>query len=184
MNSTPPSRRVGRVFGSLCRPPFAIAEEVTAEFCEPCETDDECGAGVCYNSAYDGLAEDFEVMGECLTSCDADSPCPLGFECASAVGGDYCMAIEGTCGSCVDGDGDGFGDGRCGFADTITQHDCDDTDSAAWFDQEDMNHAFPESCGEVDRNCNGLSDASEVVGPGEWGAIHCTTCDDACEGRC
>lgn len=180
------SQTWGQPFGAICRPPFGLHEDVADSMCQACEGPDSCGEGAgCFSLLHGAPAQQGEA-GTCLSACSADGGCALGFVC-DAVSADnaqgYCRPLLATCSACRDLDGDGFGTGRCGSADKpVTPHDCDDRDPRAYFDPDDMDHPFPTYCGVHDFNCNGLSDAVEQIGSPEYGAMHCTACNDACEG--
>ncbi|MFT6396952.1 MAG: hypothetical protein ACJAYU_001696 [Bradymonadia bacterium] len=115
-----------------------------------------------------------------MDTCDADADCPFGFACDDLDGGNYCQPIAGTCGRCLDHDGDTRGAGRCGAVDeAITDVDCDDDNPGVYYSAANPRHPFPDRCGDFDDNCNGLSDRVEQLGS----ADHCATCGDVCRGR-
>ncbi len=180
----PGQQELGAAFGALCRPPFGLDDEVDDSICASCQTQDECGdeGAICWDFLAGAAAD--ESAGTCLPPCADNDECPTGFVCdvTDADENSFCRPIESTCSNCRDHDQDGFGDGRCADDGTPTPHDCDDTNADAYFDPDNPEHAFPEFCGEQDFNCNGLSDATEEVGEGPFGAEHCTACFDACEG--
>ena len=169
----------GVPFASICRPPFQHSAAHSEAFCQPCATADQCGAGdVCY------LERAFASppSGSCVQPCAGDTDCPFGFDCAAVAGeeGSYCLPIAGTCGRCMDADGDQRGVGRCGpINEPNTGVDCDDTDPLAYYDAARPNHPFPQLCGDFDMNCNGLSDRVEQLGSEQ----HCAGCGDACVSR-
>ncbi|MEM9193991.1 MAG: MopE-related protein [Myxococcota bacterium] len=81
------------------------------------------------------------------TPCDTTADCPDGFQCVAGM----CVVPEGGMvdPDCVDGDGDGFGEGCARGA------DCDDTDATK---------GGAEICGDgIDNNCNGEVDEGEVA---------------------
>lgn len=178
----------GIAFGAICRPPFQLHENVEDSFCKECSSNGECGAGLCYelNTRALGSAAD---RGVCLAPCEEDAECPGGFTCESLTDrgeelGSFCAPLLETCGACLDRDADGYGVGQCGDRGTLsTPVDCDDSNPAAYFDVDDPAHAFPDSCGEQDYNCNGRSDAAEQLEePTIYGAEHCGACGNACAG--
>ena len=189
----PGQQTLGVPFAALCMPPFRATTGFGPDFCEPCSAANACEPGsVCWLDA--PFALEPSTTGTCLTACGgAEGGCPFGFDCAtldSATGsvlggageGSFCVPKSGTCGTCRDADGDGFGTGLCD-GNNATPHDCDDAVATTWFDTDNMNHAFPTSCGEtLDANCNGVGDLSDQVGTEVFGATHCTTCGDACGG--
>jgi hypothetical protein len=180
----PAEQAAGQPFGAICRPPFALDPAVGDSFCAPCEGPGSCGAdSICWSLLDQAAAVEGEA-GTCLSVCAADGSCPLGFAC-DVTGADsrsYCRPALGTCTNCQDVDGDGYGAGLCGPDASITTDDCDDRNPDAYFEPTDTQHAFPDFCGAQDFNCNGLSDAAEQVGTEEYGAEHCSSCFDACQG--
>lgn len=157
---------VGNPFVAACRPP-AMGDE---PLCAACHDDDACGAGgVCVR---DRLADGASGAGICATPCSAAGVCPFGFACAEGLG---CVPVSGACGECLDRDGNGYGTGHCPHPGI----DCDDLDPAAYFAP---GRVPPVSgCGFADRNCNGVHDEDELVGPGGIAPhLHCRHCDDPC----
>ena len=104
--------------------------------------------------------------------------------------GGFCVPIAGDCDACLDRDGDGVGTGSCTSQGTSSAVDCDDANSATYFDAIDPDHAFPGSCGaQLDANCNGRGDAADQIGrqvEGRnelvYGAEHCGGCNVTCGG--
>ncbi len=172
----------GVPFGAVCRPPFGLDPEVPDALCDDCSDNAQCGDGVCYDFSA-GAAVDGE-SGSCLTPCD--KTCPSGFRCEALSGvdeGTFCVPVEKTCGACRDLDKDHYGVGRCGVDGEPTPVDCDDAEPNAYFDPEEMDHAFPDHCGDFDFNCNGKSDEAEQIGSEVFGEEHCGACGAVCEGE-
>jgi|GEM_PF-6817455 len=183
----PAEQAAGQIFGAICRPPFELNPAVDAAFCATCEGGtDSCGAdAICWSLLHQARAQTGET-GTCLRTCDADNACALGFVCdiqdSDAQG--YCRPVLDTCTVCRDLDGDGFGTGRCGDETRpVTPDDCDDRNPTAYFDPDNMAHAFPASCGVHDLNCNGQSDDLEQIGDMNFGSEHCASCYDVCAGE-
>lgn len=167
----------GVAFASVCRPPFEFAAAHSATFCAPCVDSTQCSEGdTCLLER--GFAAN--PSGTCAQSCEGAADCPFGFRCDDIDGAQYCMPIAGTCTRCLDADGDQRGVGRCGpISEPVTDVDCDDSDDAAFYANDNLQHPFPELCGDFDYNCNGLSDRMEQLGSPE----HCSDCGDVCRGR-
>lgn len=175
----------GVPYASICRPPFEHAEAHSPSFCEPCTEAAHCEDG-------DGcwLDRPFATTpsGACVQRCELQKDCPFGFRCTDIddrdpflVGeeGSYCIPIAGTCGRCLDRDGDQRGVGTCGPLDEpFTEVDCDDSNPDAYFDPLRPTHPFPTFCGDFDFNCNGISDRVEQAGS----EAHCSFCGDRCGG--
>ncbi len=171
---------------AVCRPPFKHAAAHSPFFCEACTEAANCGEG-------DGCWLDRPYTstpsGACVQRCELQKDCPFGFRCTDVSGddpllvgeeGSYCLPIAGTCGRCLDRDGDQRGVGTCGPLDEpFTEVDCDDGNPDAYFDPLRPAHPFPRFCGDVDFNCNGLSDQLEQAGSEE----HCASCGDVCMGQ-
>lgn len=182
--------RLGQPFGAICRPPFQLDDDISTGFCDTCAvgTRDCEGGALCFNRMTDGVAQPNE-QGLCLSPCGTNDACPLGFECQQIDNGSgntagYCMPLAMTCTDCLDIDGDGRGAGRCGQAPNAqTPVDCDDKNKDIYHDPMDPKHAFPTFCGSHDYNCNGLSDDAEQIGTADFGASHCTVCNDRCDGQ-
>jgi len=158
----------GVPFGAICRRVRARPEYCDS-FCNECTVASSCGDGLCYDFAADapGTADN---PGICLMPCGAKSSCPGGFVCTQFEDeegeslGRFCKPVQGTCGACIDQDGDGRGIGQCGDGNEfITPVDCDDRNPDAYFDPENMGHAFPLPARRQDFNCNGLSDETEQL---------------------
>ena len=165
----------GRSFASVCRPPFQFADAHSASFCQACTDDTQCD-GACLMER--GAAA--TPSGSCVDACEADADCPFGFACDDLDGSNYCLPIAGTCGRCMDHDGDSRGAGRCGAVDeSITDVDCDDDNPGVYYSAANPEHPFPDRCGDFDDNCNGISDRVEQLGS----ADHCADCGDVCRGR-
>jgi len=175
----------GVPYASICRPPFENAPAHSPNFCEPCTEAAHCGDGdACW------LDRPFTSTpsGACVQRCELQKDCPFGFRCTDVLeddpflvgeAGSYCVPVAGTCGRCLDRDGDQRGVGTCGPLDEpFTEVDCDDTNPAAFFDPLRPAHPFPTYCGEFDFNCNGLSDRAEQAGSD----AHCEFCGDLCTG--
>jgi len=171
----------GVPFASICRPPFQRASAHEESFCQPCLTADQCsGESGCYLER----SAASPPSGSCVEPCGGERGCPFGFACGPLPDGtdgrSFCLPVAGTCGRCLDRDGDQRGVGRCGLlSEPVTAVDCDDSDPATYFDAADPRHGFPGVCGASDVNCNGLSDDAEQLGTAE----HCAACGDVCIGR-
>lgn len=167
----------GIAFASICRPPFQFAAAHSASFCQPCVDQTQCGVeDTCLMER--GFAAN--PSGTCAQSCEGAADCPFGFSCDEIDGARFCAPIAGTCTRCLDEDGDRRGVGRCGsLSDPVTDIDCDDSDDAAFYANDNLQHPFPELCGDFDYNCNGISDRTEQLGSPE----HCSDCGDVCRGR-
>ena len=187
----PNEQTLGQPFAALCVPPFRVTSEWPPDFCEPCSSELACEAGsACWLDTPFSESSP-STLGTCLAPCD--EACPIGFACQALDAGrggaleemgegTWCVPLADTCGTCRDADGDGFGTGLCNGNDA-TPHDCDDTIPWAWFDASDMEHSFPDVCGEfLDANCNGIGDVYEQMGTAVYGQTHCTACLDACGG--
>lgn len=195
----------GIPFGSICRPPFSRTTQFSPDFCETCSSTegDECIDGSLCLSQYPFANENQRNQGTCLSPCEEQSACPLGFECRSMDEGElalntlldsidnqrFCFPQLGTCGDCLDRDLDGRGVGRCTDRGSSAE-DCDDQRSTHYFDINDMSHPFPAICGaDVDANCNGVADELEqvdVLGDDAeliYGAEHCGSCFETCTGE-
>lgn len=168
----------GVPFASVCRPPFQTSAAHAESFCAACTEDSQCSAGsACLMER--GFAS--PPSGTCVEPCGDGGSCPFGFTCGalpgSSGGANYCVPTAGTCGRCLDEDGDLRGVGRCGaLAEPNTDVDCDDHDPVAYHDHNAPNHAFPQVCGPSDVNCNGKSDDAEQLGSEN----HCAACGDVC----
>lgn len=175
----------GVPFASICRLPFDHAPAHAPTFCHSCVEAKECGEG---NACWLERAFAAAPSGSCVQPCAVQKDCPFGFVCTDVAEGDpfllgaegsYCLPAQGTCGRCLDRDGDRRGIGSCGPVDEpITEVDCDDANPDAYFDPIRPNHPFPRFCGDVDFNCNGISDRVELEGTIE----HCSSCGDFCSG--
>ncbi len=160
-NLTPEKLLRGTPFVSICRPDSTIIDQETnkrswsASFCTTCKDNNDCHDNyVCKD-------------GQCLPPCDMankDSQCPYLFTCNSGA----CLPVTGSCFSCDDADGDGYGAGHC----PSPGYDCDETDEEAHYTGTD-----PLECNSsLDRNCNGKKD-DELLGTNQ----HCSVCDDTCD---
>lgn len=159
----------GQAFAAVCRPPLAAPEN-----CGPCATSAECGAGTCWDLDAHAPFSGSGSGGACVMPCGANDACPAGFACANQL----CLPLLPTCTTCADVDGDGRGVGFCGLPDidgnpTVSAVDCDDADPTSYW------HATLQ-CGPVDHDCNGFTDATDMVGTDAYGAEHCAACNDAC----
>jgi hypothetical protein len=172
------SLNAGDAYGAICQPPFGIDPAWPDSFCQPCSASCADGA-LCWDVGLD-RAPSSNGNGVCLGSCSATKACPAGFDCLTRSDGQYCVPTLGTCSDCRDADHDGRGLGHCTATGT-TAVDCDDKNASAYFDATAPDHAFPNSCGELDYNCNGLWDKSEILSrPKDYGALHCGACNAAC----
>lgn len=176
----------GIPYASICRPPFEFAPAHSPSFCKPCTEPAQCGEG---DGCWMERAFAATPSGTCVQACEEQTDCPFGFTCShvnaddpSLLGneGSYCIPLAGTCGRCLDRDGDLRGVGTCGALDQPnTGVDCDDRNAWAYYDASRPNHPFPELCGDFDANCNGISDRVEQLGS----EAHCSDCGDLCVGH-
>lgn len=158
----------GVTFAAICRPPL-----VSNENCASCAVDSECGGGRCWdltaNAAFTGTGS----LGACVMPCGANNTCPHGFSCSTS----QCLPLLPTCATCVDKDRDGFGTGFCAIdgngKPSVSQVDCLDTDATSYW-------TATKVCSAVDHDCNGFTDATDMVGTDAFGAQHCSACNDAC----
>ncbi|MCA9542774.1 MAG: putative metal-binding motif-containing protein, partial [Myxococcales bacterium] len=128
----------------------------TPELCEPCEADRDCDDP-------EDLCLDFGRNKYCGEDCSEDGVCPPGYECADierdgAPVGRQCVPADGmSCGTCVDADGDGHGDGP-----DCVDFDCDDGDATVY-------RGAPEICDGKDNDCNARADDQ----PGDAPDLQC-----------
>ncbi len=119
--------------------------------------------------------------GMCLEPCNTNNynSCPFMFSCREVnIANDtqsLCVPNNGTCGKCLDRDGDGVGYGLC----PVDGIDCNDDDKEAWYGKKLGNDTS--SCqlyaSEVtDLNCNGLIDRFEMIGTTD----NCAACGVKC----
>ncbi|QDG54635.1 hypothetical protein FIV42_28985 [Persicimonas caeni] len=182
----PAEMEANQPFGAICRPPFGLDEAHAQSFCSTCSATADCGQdALCYDRVSGG-----EIVsggeGVCVSACAGDADCPMGFACdvSDTAGNTFCRPTIDTCTVCRDRDGDGLGTGRCGTSATpVTRYDCDDRNAEAYYNPDIPDHPFPQTCGEQDYNCNGLSDTAEQVGADQYPAEHCTACFDTCSGQ-
>ena len=188
----PGDMNAGVPFGALCRPPFERSARYAPDFCVECSDALNChpGSACVVTSPW---ASEASSAGVCLSPCAEGGGCPSGFECRQPdaardglVSGDesqeYCFPSLGSCASCADADGDGFGVGGCADSGGASAVDCDDLDPLAWWQGPTSVHPFPGVCGpDEDANCNGIADRTEQVGTAAFGAFHCGECGDACD---
>lgn len=165
--------RQGVTFAAICRPPLR-----TTALCAACTTDPDCGGGSCWDFSADAGFTGTGPFGTCVLPCGPSDSCPGGFTCATRGTTRACFPLQATCGTCRDLDKDGFGLGFCGAPDsmgnpTVSSVDCDDGNPQAYW-QATL------QCGPVDRDCNGFTDAIDMVGTDAFGAQHCASCNDAC----
>ncbi len=181
----PDAQSAGQSFAAICRPPFELDDEIDDSFCAQCDSDADCSeqGSTCWSLLEDAPAAEGD-SGICLSECADQDDCPLGFSCTGDDSdGRFCRPTLDTCTDCRDVDEDGWGTGRCGTPEQpITAHDCDDRNADAYFDRDQMDHAFPAHCGEQDFNCNGLSDDTEQLGAQSYPVEHCVSCYDDCQG--
>ncbi len=124
----------------------------TPALCAACTTDRDC-------DDLEDLCLPYPLGQFCGEDCSDDGVCPPGYDCADvmregALIGQQCVPAEGmACGTCVDADGDGFGDGPdCqGF-------DCDDGDAQVY-------RGAPEICDGKDNDCNARADDAPQDAP-------------------
>jgi len=161
--------RRGTPYAALCVPPPSAGAT-----CMSCTSDDHCASGYrCVSLGFDERV--------CLAPCTSDAICSHDTTCRDVNGGgSYCVTPMVTCRDCADLDGDGYGVGRCGPRGEATPEDCDDHDADRYFSD-----SWPfdtDACDDRDRNCNGIPDRADVVGPdGLLPTIHCRRCDDPCD---
>ncbi len=145
-------------YGSICRPNDSKEKVYQKTFCKSCENISDCsGSEAC-------------IDGVCLQPCSNTNQCPFSFSCQQPFNMEtnYCMPNAGTCGACIDKDGDGQGYGACeksGF-------DCDDLREDVYFQK----MLVPASCTDnyTDDNCNGKIDKLELIGTPD----NCSQCAD------
>lgn len=131
----------------------------TTPVCEACDTDADCGPGLCVE-----LTDGSFCAAPCNDGCDD------GFECVTEGRAgeniDVCLPESASCSDCVDGDGDGAGVGAaCAVV------DCDDTDG-------DVFPGADEACNGRDDDCDG--DIDEDFDFTSDGA-NCGECGFTCE---
>ncbi|MDX2012905.1 MAG: putative metal-binding motif-containing protein [Myxococcaceae bacterium] len=165
--------RQGVTFAAICRPPLR-----TTSLCAACAADGDCGGGSCWDFSADAGFTGSGPFGACVLPCGPSDSCPGGFTCATRGTTRACFPLQATCGACRDLDKDGFGLGFCGAPDsmgnpTVSSVDCDDGNPQAYW-QATL------QCGPVDRDCNGFTDAIDMVGTDAFGGQHCSACNDAC----
>ncbi|MBU0554137.1 DUF1565 domain-containing protein, partial [Myxococcota bacterium] len=118
--------------------------------CLPCEHDGHCGSG---DDRCITIGQGLYCARDCSTEV-----CPEGHSCqAQEIDGEalsLCVPDEGTCRPCIDGDGDGYGDGEecLGF-------DCDDEDVT-------VHQGAVEVCDGRDNDCNALTDDAVIAPEG------------------
>ena len=148
-------------YGAICRPNDPKEKVFSKTFCNSCSTSSDCtGAEVC-------------LLNMCVQPCSDDSQCPYSFSCQKPdnMESSYCMPNAGTCGSCIDKDGDGMGYGLCsnrGF-------DCDDLNPDIYYKKE----LDATKCTDnyTDDNCNGQIDKLELIGQPD----NCDACGSTCK---
>lgn len=177
----------GVPFAAMCRPdPATLRNDSLSALCRPCIVDEDCGSGAeCVNRALELGADSARETqpGVCMLACVADRDCPDLFRCDASIDAEAgrCLPVAETCGGCLDLDRDGHGIGRCTEQGTAGSLDCDDLNSAAFYSGPST-PPDPDACSDsLDINCNGMADASELIGEGEWGYRHCTSCNDPCD---
>ncbi|TVQ99545.1 MAG: hypothetical protein EA398_12145 [Deltaproteobacteria bacterium] len=156
---------------SLCRPEVRSDDGRTGT-CFACTDDANCADGRCVDLGLGG-----HVDRRCATRCDGEGSCGPGFTCTAAPGAPdgetVCLPVAGTCGDCVDRDGDGHGIGAC------AGRDCDDTNPLRF-------EGNTEICNGVDSNCDGQVDSGFASGASPDGdPIYasldaCGACDQPC----
>ena len=178
----PVEMTTGQPFLAMCRPSFLSLNNDFSDTCSSCETNNDC-EGICWDLL---TQTSTDSGGICLTSCDTNEECPIGFACAAEENAaTYCIPLTETCSDCADIDNDGYGLGRCHEISPSTSGptaiDCDDRDSDAYYIENRL--PLVERCGpELDLNCNGISDEIELVGPSlEFWSEHCSACYDVCD---
>ncbi len=148
-------------YGSICRPNDPKGKAYQKSFCKSCESIDDCsGSEAC-------------IHNMCLQPCSNTEQCPFSFTCRPPDNMEtgYCMPNAGSCGACIDRDGDGQGYGACekrGF-------DCDDNNYTIYYGKT----LTPDSCtmNYTDNNCNGKVDFLELIGSPD----NCDTCSSTCK---
>jgi hypothetical protein len=136
--------------------------------CTPCTADADCGGGLCAT---------VEGARICTVSCAESADCAEGQRCAAIDGQDglFCLPEAGCEAppTCIDGDGDGFGEGA-----GCAGPDCDD---AAF----DVHPGVADPCDGRDNDCDGASDedfAPEACGLGACAAM--SACVNGVEAVC
>ena len=148
-------------YGSICRPNDPKEKAYQKTFCKSCENIGDCsGSEAC-------------IDGVCLQPCSNTDQCPFSFSCQQPFNmeASYCMPNAGTCGACIDKDGDGQGYGAC----EKTGFDCDDLREDAYYQK----ILSPDSCTDdyTDDNCNGKVDKLELIGSPD----NCDACGSSCK---
>jgi len=152
-------------YGTMCEPGCLI--ECFRKRCVPCEDLDEDGYGTnnpqslfCEHWGLDCDDSNAEVNPRATEGPDGDPTCydTLDNDCDEAVD----LGDSGCC-ECIDNDGDGYGTVTCENC-TYPELDCDDSNP-------DVNPAAvegpegdPTCTDEMDNDCDGRVDASDVVG--------------------
>jgi len=125
--------------------------------CAPCQVDFQCTGGACL---------ELDGARSCAPACDAQSPCPTGYTCATDPGGDrpgtFCLPASGSCACTPEAAG--------------TQRSCSESNAlGTCFGVETCDPELgwsgctartpaPETCNGVDDDCNGLVDDGLPVG--------------------
>ena len=188
----------GQAFGAICRPAIEYSGGRSESFCAHCDVPEQCDDdSLCFNALTEAPRDSADELGDsfCVEECSDEADCPMGFACRtvdlSDESGDYCLPVHDTCTDCIDRDEDGYGTGNCGDdGEYQTPYDCDDTNPDAYYDADAMAHPFPDHCYDDpeaggyfnDLNCSGVLDHVEQIGSEDWGAYHCTACNDSCSG--
>lgn len=171
----------GQPFAAICRPDGLQSRGVP--LCAPCSRDADCGSGVCWDPAESAGTESVEgfTQSYCVDGCASDDDCSFGFSCQRVGEESLCLPLAGTCGKCLDLDGDRYGVGRCTRSETVSAVDCNDRDALTYYRGSDGLPEPSRCSADADSNCNGVNDDAELVGPGPWGSLHCRSCGDICD---
>ena len=122
--------------------------------CGVCERDTDCPQGHCY-----------ELDGEsvCGSDCETDMDCPSQFTCEQLEDRLSCVPVTRSCSCNPDADGEArICENGNEFGNCIGRQTCDG--AVGWSDCSAQDPA-PETCNQVDDDCNGFTD--DFVGLGE-----------------
>jgi hypothetical protein len=135
--------------------------------CQPCGDNSDCGGGVC--------TEIGSTKG-CTRTCTDNNPCPAGSQCHDGL----CAPPSGDCSCIVQTAGlkkSCTGDNEFGACSGLAV--CDP--ELGWVDC-DAPPAGPESCNELDDNCDGKVDEGFMDANGIYNhPEHCGSCGNSCE---
>ena len=138
----------------ICVPPAEV-------LCQPCGTDLDCGG-------LEDRCVDLQDGSYCGTACQTGDDCPTGAVCQDLGGGNrQCIPELGVCGGCLDEDQD-----RHGIGPECLASDCDDLDESIY-------EGAPESCDNVDNDCDDVIDEGFDL---QTDVRHCGACGVVCTG--